>query len=390
MSALGEHLKSKGFVVNDQPVYGRASTWQGVKWLMVHHYAGSESTADSPNEAKYAKTGTLFPPICQLYLDLTGKVWVISKERDGQSSPGRANHAGAGSYPGISKDKGNEVALGIEVQCDGKHPLRNHQVEYEVLIRLLAELCRRHGLDESKVIGHKEYAPDRKVDPRDDMAQIRREVGILLGNVPITPPPPVKPPPPPPVKPPPPATWRQDKKVYESKMAKGQADSDSVWNVTAGLKEKGYWTAAQTDDYTQAVVDAVAKFQRAQGWSGSDANGIVGPTTAARLGGVWVDETPPPPPASPWASGDVYLSKLRYGQQDSDSVKRLQYRLNAHRGLSLPITGNYSSQTDNAVRGDQIDHGRLWGEGSADPVNGSNVGPKQASHLFGSSYTIKP
>lgn len=78
--------------------------------------------------------------------------------------------------------------------------------------------------------------------------------------------------------------------------------------------------------------------------------------------------------------GDVYLSKLKYGQEDSDSVKRLQAALNAHPlsgGEELPITGNYYNETDEEVRLCQQQHG--YGN---DPVGESYVGKGQADHLF--------
>lgn len=86
-------------------------------------------------------------------------------------------------------------------------------------------------------------------------------------------------------------------------------------------------------------------------------------------------------------SNKVYLSKLRYGQYDSDSVWYLQDVLNRHTlsgGQTLPLTGNYLSETDEEVRLCQKQHG--FGN---DPVNGSYVGPNQANHLFsGSGLTI--
>lgn len=86
-------------------------------------------------------------------------------------------------------------------------------------------------------------------------------------------------------------------------------------------------------------------------------------------------------------SGQVYLEKLHYGQQDSDSVWYLQDVLNRHTlqgGQTLPTTGNYLSETDEEVRLCQQQHG--FGN---DPVNASYVGPQQAEHLFaGSGLTI--
>lgn len=80
--------------------------------------------------------------------------------------------------------------------------------------------------------------------------------------------------------------------------------------------------------------------------------------------------------------GDVYLSKLVYGQKDSDSVARLQMHLNAHSlkppgDVTLPVTGNYLDETDTVVIADQQQHG--FGN---DPKGASSVGPKQAAHLL--------
>lgn len=78
--------------------------------------------------------------------------------------------------------------------------------------------------------------------------------------------------------------------------------------------------------------------------------------------------------------GPVYLSKLRYGQHDSDSVRRLQMHLNGHPlqgGETLQVTGNYLSQTDEEVRLCQSQH-----LPPADQPEQSTVGPKQAAHLF--------
>ena len=77
----------------------------------------------------------------------------------------------------------------------------------------------------------------------------------------------------------------------------------------------------------------------------------------------------------------VYLSKLHYGQMDSDSVRELQRKLNAHSlappgNITLPVTGNYLDLTSQVVVADQRQHG--FGN---DPLKSSFVGPKQAAHL---------
>lgn len=87
-------------------------------------------------------------------------------------------------------------------------------------------------------------------------------------------------------------------------------------------------------------------------------------------------------------TGTVYLSKLQAGQPcngdaESDSIWLLQKALNAD-GLGENLnTGRYGSGTDRAVRACQKKHG--FGN---DPEGKSNVGPKQAAHLFGSGVRI--
>jgi hypothetical protein len=83
-------------------------------------------------------------------------------------------------------------------------------------------------------------------------------------------------------------SYRQGKKVYSSKMRLGQMNSDSVWNLSLALRQKGFWRHPPINDYTPALRDACAAYQRSQGWSGVGANGIAGPLTIRRLGLIWV------------------------------------------------------------------------------------------------------
>lgn len=77
--------------------------------------------------------------------------------------------------------------------------------------------------------------------------------------------------------------------------------------------------------------------------------------------------------------GDVYLSKLRYGQLDSDSVRRLQLHLNDHPltgGQTLPITGNLLDETAEEVRLDRQQHGY------PEQVGDEHVSWDQLGHLI--------
>jgi hypothetical protein len=126
--------------------------------------------------------------------------------------------------------------------------------------------------------------------------------------------------------------------------------------VSAGCDVAGKYT----DFYGANTRSAVTCFQRKQGWTGADADGLVGPTTAARL----------------FLTGTVDVSQLRYGVQNSASVKRLQQRLNEVRHTSLAISGDYNDATRSTAR--------AWQLAIGDSGSGAdgNIGPLQAEKLF--------
>jgi hypothetical protein len=129
----------------------------------------------------------------------------------------------------------------------------------------------------------------------------------------------------------------------------------------------------------QADVDNCAAFQRAQGWTGTDADGYPGPETWRRLSAAAAPPPPPPPPAvkippTQGYQGNVYLGKLVRGQQDSDSVKVFQRALRNYPGIStIPlnpsgVTGNYGPETEAMCRKvyetfNQWQPGAGWGDG---------------------------
>ena len=91
---------------------------------------------------------------------------------------------------------------------------------------------------------------------------------------------------------------------------------------------------------------------------------------------------------SPWSHGDVYASKLHYGQRNSDSVRRLQYRLNRMHGVGADtrITGYFGPQTARKVKKalEKMGHHHH----AARPLNHQSVGIGEAHHLFGSHYSV--
>jgi N-acetyl-anhydromuramyl-L-alanine amidase AmpD len=106
-------------------------------------------------------------PLSQLGLGRSGKVYVIAA--------GRANHAGRGSFPGLL---GNRDTVGIEAEHPGGSTPWDPAM-YDAYVRLVAALKDRLEVPTSLVIGHKEWAPTRKVDPTFDMDRFREHVGEI-------------------------------------------------------------------------------------------------------------------------------------------------------------------------------------------------------------------
>lgn len=86
-----------------------------------------------------------------------------------------------------------------------------------------------------------------------------------------------------------------------------------------------------------------------------------------------------------WNSGDVWLSKLKAGTKNSDSVRRLQFRLSKRDDVDMPnmaIDGNYGPQTVNAVKHFQVRTAEHGGN------NGREVSDGQATRIFGKKYRL--
>ena len=92
------------------------------------------------------------------------------------------------------------------------------------------------------------------------------------------------------------------------------------------------------------------------------------------------------PPMGMALSRRILLSELKFGEMNSNSVRRLQRALNMHRQGNddvIKLTGDYGPDTDRAVRICQQRHAL------GDDLEGaSSIGPRQAAHLFGMTKRI--
>lgn len=142
--------------------------------VMIHHTGVNSDITAMLRDGRPGLTG----PLCNIELRRHGHVHVIAL--------GRANHAGAGSFRGLS---GNSVFWGIEPSSDGKTWTDAQRHMYPLLT---AALCRYSNIDPSMVPGHKEYAGYRgKWDPGAwDMNWHRSQTGLFLRGGGVAPPPP--------------------------------------------------------------------------------------------------------------------------------------------------------------------------------------------------------
>lgn len=145
--------------------------YRELRGIMWHH--DSSPVGDSPGALWWCMYGAFgYPPAAAAWVDRKG-VWHIY-------ASGLTNHAGVGSYPKLGLyDNGNMYLYGIETDHTEGEEWPEDQVSS---LRLgTAALLKAWGLDSSGLIGHREYAPNRKTDPHGlDMGRERRRVRKLM------------------------------------------------------------------------------------------------------------------------------------------------------------------------------------------------------------------
>ena len=168
---LERAVKNAG--VKYRKVSGWASRGHGtmgsIQSIICHHTAGPASgNAPSLNVVAYGRPG-LSGPLSQLFLARDGTVYLVAA--------GVSYHAGRV----VSSKYTNSHAIGIEAEATGTSSWPAHQVnEYA---KLCKALIKEFGLSTSRVVGHKEAAPRRKIDPNFSMSDFRAKVGGAKGGV---------------------------------------------------------------------------------------------------------------------------------------------------------------------------------------------------------------
>jgi hypothetical protein len=144
---------------------------------VILHHTGSGMPGDGPapnaGVVRRGRTG-LRGPLCHLLVTRDRRVQVISL--------GKANHAGdGGPWRGLPAGRGNTHALGIEIEHNGtdREPWTGTYVHFCYLVA--AAMVEMLGAGAGNVLAHKEWAPDRKIDPyRWDMDTARAGIAAIL------------------------------------------------------------------------------------------------------------------------------------------------------------------------------------------------------------------
>lgn len=138
---------------------------------VVCHHTGPWSTIKGMVNLCINGRADLPGPLCHIVLDPDGICHLIAA--------GRANHAGAGGWRGLS---GNSSVLGIEAIHSGSRAVPWPPVQVEAFIRCAAALADGIGVEAEMVCGHREWTP-AKIDPISlNMDDFRARVAGLLAE----------------------------------------------------------------------------------------------------------------------------------------------------------------------------------------------------------------
>jgi hypothetical protein len=152
---------------------------------MIHHTANIHETVAHIRDGVQQPGGFLPGPLAQCLLTPDGKCHLIAV--------GPCNHAGDGFYPGLGSNNGNRRLIAFE--CCWPTPRPDLPLGYDpheqwstpLVITMrdaTAAVLQRLGVGSARAIGHKEYAPHRKIDPANmDMNWFRGEVQKDLDGV---------------------------------------------------------------------------------------------------------------------------------------------------------------------------------------------------------------
>lgn len=150
-----------------------------IRGVLLHHTAdGLHGNYPSLETVLKGRPG-LPGPLANLGLGRDGTWYCIAA--------GKAYHAGLGTWPPMNLvNNGNYHLIGIEAENSGYINPKSPKYEpwgdtiMNSYKQGVAALLEHMGYNANKAIGHKEYAPNRKVDPTFSMPDFRADVQKIL------------------------------------------------------------------------------------------------------------------------------------------------------------------------------------------------------------------
>lgn len=172
LDGLGHELKRHGVKVKKVPGWkerGRPYTFTP-RSVFEHHTASLRTSGVAPALGIVTNGRSDLPgPLANFVIGRDGTVFFVAA--------GYCNHGGyGGPHKGIPKDSANKYAWGIEIENDGRgEPYSRETIRAaKILTALLLKRVKRRAFFS---IGHKEWAPTRKIDPSFAMDGFRKALG---------------------------------------------------------------------------------------------------------------------------------------------------------------------------------------------------------------------
>lgn len=162
-------------VVDGWKQAGRPGTF-APRAVILHHTASLATSGNIPSLGVVVHgRPDLTGPLCNFLIGRNGLIVCVSA--------GIANHAGLGGpLIGLPQNDANRLSFGIEIENNGVGEDYPH-VQKRAASLLTAILLRRMHMTPRMAIAHKEWAPDRKIDPSFAMDPFRRQVREDLREV---------------------------------------------------------------------------------------------------------------------------------------------------------------------------------------------------------------
>lgn len=302
-------LRNEGLRVVEHPGWQRRGSARFSPQGVVCHHTASRAGSNAPALGIVVDgRSDLRGPLAQIVLARDGTCIVVAA--------GRANHAGLGGFRGL---KGNSSVFGIEAENDGRGEAWS-AAQIDAYPRVVAALLRRIGRDARWCCGHREWAPNRKIDPAGiDMKWMREAVAAVLRGDP------------------PPSMETELGRPDSGPRVLGRGDvGDDVRAWQRRLVALGEHVAVD-GDFGPLTEAATKRLQRRLGLV---ADGLVGPVTRAAADRAEAA-------AARRADPDAMLI-LRRGDE-GPAVRRWQESLVAS-GERLSIDGDFGPKTEAATR----------------------------------------